>query len=86
MIRIHRIADRSKPIFESSPNDITPFTHALDKLKKFIHIQHADLVLKDIAAKADDVHLAGSHYQVAAQQLLILVFKASGYEMEVSRG
>lgn len=82
MIRIYRSTDRSKPIFESSPNDIAPYTHALEKLKKFIHIQHADLVLNDIAKKADDVHLAGSHYQVAAQQLLVLVFKASGYDLE----
>lgn len=83
MVRVFSTKDRSKAIFESFPNDIKPFTNALEKMRHDLHLKHPLLVLKNIAGKADDVHLAGSHYRVAAVQLLQLVFDASGYELEV---
>lgn len=82
MVQVYRTTDRSKPFFVSSPTDATPYTNALQKLRYNLKLKHPMLVLKDIAEKAEDVHLAGSHYQESARQLLQLVFKASGYDLE----
>lgn len=82
MIRIYRIKDPSKVVFQSLSRCTTPYLDALTKLGRFLHLRYAALVLKPIAQQADDVHLNGSDYQTGARELIHLVFRASGYDLQ----
>jgi hypothetical protein len=83
IVRVFRNIEPAKAVFESQRNSCTPRLDAVKALRSYLHVRHLLLILEDIVAIADDPHQGLSDYQIAANQLLSLIFTASGYRLEV---
>ena len=83
MIRVYRINDPNKVIFQSDSRDKTPYRSAVDRMRHFLKMRFPLLALKAAIEQADDKHLEGSDYETAARQLIHLVFRASGYDLQL---
>lgn len=85
MIRVYETHQNRQLIFQSSPknqHEHTCYQEAVRKCKYYLNVSHPVAILEDIARRADDPLIDNSAISTSARELIHLVFKASGLEME----